>query len=117
MAEAGARLEGHHDFDAFRAADCERESAVVTLESCSVERAGDEIAIEVRALAFLKNMVRVIVGTLLWVGRGRLAPGDVDAILASRDRSRAGPTAPAHGLVLVEVAYGPRDADATSSME
>jgi tRNA pseudouridine38-40 synthase len=116
MAAAAGRLEGRHDFDAFRAADCERESAEITLESLTVERAGDEITIEARAPAFLKNMVRVIAGTLHWVGAGRLAPDDMSSILGSRDRRNAGPTAPPHGLVLVRVFYGPRAPATTSSM-
>jgi tRNA pseudouridine38-40 synthase len=60
---------------------------------------------EIEANAFLFRMVRSIVGTLLWVGQGRSSPQEFEAILASRDRSRAGPTAPAHGLCLVQVKY------------
>lgn len=117
MASAAGRLEGRHDFSAFRAADCARDNAVVTLESCRVMARGDEVAVEVRAPSFLMNMVRIIAGTLLEVGKGRMAAGDVEAVLASRDRSNAGPTAPAHGLVLVEVYYGSRAGPTTSSMQ
>jgi tRNA pseudouridine38-40 synthase len=87
------------------------------MRSCTVARADDEVVIEVRAPAFLKNMVRIIAGTLLAVGSGRLGPADVARILASRDRREAGPTAPAHGLVLVSVDYGPRVPATTSCIE
>jgi tRNA pseudouridine38-40 synthase len=117
MAEAAALLEGRHDFAAFRASDCERDNTVVTMESCRVIARGDEICLEVRAPAFLKNMVRIMAGTLLEAGRGRMTAGDVGDVLASADRRNAGPTAPAHGLVLVEVYYGPRPAPTTSSIE
>ncbi len=116
MGEAAAVLEGRHDFGAFRASDCERASATLPVESCTVVRLDDEVRIEVRGPAFLKNMVRIIAGTLLWVGTGRFSPADVGDILASRDRRRAGPTAAAHGLVLVQVFYGPRAGPSTSSM-
>jgi tRNA pseudouridine38-40 synthase len=117
MAGAAGRLEGHHDFRAFRAADCEREKTQVTLQALSVSREADEVAIEVRAPAFLKNMVRIMAGTLLWVGQGRLGADDVSSILESRDRRRAGPTAPAHGLTLVEVYYERRASPTTSSTQ
>ena len=117
MARAAACLEGRHDFSAFRAADCDREDPVLDVDSCRVIGIGDEVHIEVRAPAFLKNMVRIIAGTLLMAGKGRLAPDAVGEVLASRDRRNAGPTAPPHGLVLVEVYYGSRASAATSSME
>jgi tRNA pseudouridine38-40 synthase len=116
MRDGAARLVGTHDFSAFRAADCEREDPTMTLTSVDVLDPDDTVVVEVRGPAFLKNMVRIIAGTLVEVGRGRLEPAAVSAALASRDRSRAGPTAPAHGLVLVEVTYGPRAAPSTSSM-
>ena len=69
--------------------------------------AAHRIDVDVRGNAFLRNMVRILVGTLVEVGLGRLEPGQVAEIVASRDRTRAGPTAPPHGLTLVEVLYGP----------
>ena len=66
----------------------------------------DRIDIEVRGNAFLRNMVRILVGTLVEVGLGRIDPAQLGEIVASLDRTRAGPTAPAHGLTLVEVLYG-----------
>jgi tRNA pseudouridine38-40 synthase len=105
MAEAAALLIGEHDFAAFRAADCERRTTVRRVFSLAVRRSGPLVTVEVEATAFLKNMVRIIVGTLDEVGRGRLSPDAVAAILAGRDRAAAGPTAPPHGLFLVEVHY------------
>ncbi len=108
MADAAGRLIGVHDFTAFQAADCERDDPTVTMWRLEVSRAGDVVEITAVAPAFLKNMVRIIAGTLIWVGAGRLLSGDVGAILASRDRARAGPTVPPHGLELVRVYYGKR---------
>ena len=103
---AGA-LAGRHDFAAFRAADCEAKSSVRELRAVGLSgQAGDEIAVEIEGTAFLKHMVRNIVGTLVEVGRGKRAPGWVAGVLASKDRTQAGATAPAHGLTLVQVLYG-----------
>lgn len=111
--DAAARLlEGEHDFAAFAAAGHGRESTVRTVLSCRVERDARErelVVIRVSADGFLWNMVRIISGTLLEVGRGKTAPGEVAGVLASRDRGRAGPTAPAHGLCL---AWGLYEGDA-----
>src|SRR2546426_846953 len=71
----------------------------------TIERFGAEIRFEGEPNRFRKQVVRAIVGTLLEVGRGKLKAGDVAGILAARDRTKAGPTAPAHGLYLVRVAY------------
>jgi len=104
--EARALL-GTHDFRAFRAADCERDTTVRTL--FRVEALPDFrgepglLAIEVEGTAFLKNMVRILVGTLVDVARGRLPPGTVRARLDDLDRTRAGITAPPQGLYLDEV--------------
>ena len=70
-----------------------------------LDRRGALLSVEVEGTAFLKHMVRILVGTLVGVGRGELTPDDVDRILAARDRTRAGVTAPAHGLTLVRVDY------------
>lgn len=100
-------LVGTHDFRAFRAADCERETTVRTLWRVDVRRgfAGrdDLVAVEVEGTAFLKNMVRVIVGTLVDVGRKRLPAGTARARLDDGDRTRGGVTAPPDGLYLDEV--------------
>jgi tRNA pseudouridine38-40 synthase len=107
MRRAATALVGRHDFSAFRAADCQASHAVRELKRVDVEGEDrDEIAIYVEGTAFLKHMVRNIVGTLAEVGRGRESSEWVASILESRDRTRGGPTAPAHGLTLVEVSYG-----------
>ncbi len=105
MRAAARPLIGRHDFAAFRAANCERKTTVRTLRRIDVTRAAERIDIEVEGDAFLKNMVRIIVGTLSEAGFGKLAPSDVARILASGDRTLAGPTAPALGLTLVRVNY------------
>lgn len=111
MRAEAAALVGTHDFRAFRAADCERETTVRSLWRVDiVERwqgRDDLVAVEVEGTAFLKNMVRVIVGTLVDVGRGRLPAGTVRARLADLDRTRGGMTAPPDGLYLDEVFVRP----------
>jgi tRNA pseudouridine38-40 synthase len=107
MREAAAPLVGRHDFAAFQAADCEAHHAVRDVRR--IEVAGDpggRVEVVVEATAFVKHMVRNLVGTLVEVGLGRRAPGSIDGLLASRDRRRAGPTAPAQGLCLEAVFYG-----------
>lgn len=111
MQQAAALLVGHHDFRAFRSASCERLTTHRTMHRLAVVRQSDcpaAVHIEVEATAFLRNMVRILAGTLVDVGRGRLTPAAVAALLHSGDRTRAGPTAPAHGLILWRVDYGPR---------
>ena len=105
MQAAAEPLRGRHDFAAFRAADCERNTTERTLSRIDVQRVDDEIVVEVEGDAFLKNMVRIIVGTLCEAGRGELDAGGLREILEARDRTRAGMTAPAHGLYLVQVFY------------
>jgi tRNA pseudouridine38-40 synthase len=107
MRAGAAHLLGRHDFSAFRAADCEAAHAVREVRALDVEgAAGDEIVFTVNGTAFLKHMVRNLVGTLVEVGRGKRAPSWVAEVLAGRDRTRAGVTAPPHGLALLEVFYG-----------
>ncbi len=105
MREAAAALVGTHDFSAFRAADCEAENPVRQVVHSGLTETENMLVYRIEATAFLKHMVRAIVGTLVRVGSGDLAVGDVAAILAGKDRSRAGSTAPPHGLVLVAVRY------------
>jgi tRNA pseudouridine38-40 synthase len=103
---AAVHLIGEHDFSAFRAAGCSAAHAnrkVSAIEITATEETTFEI--HVRGNAFLRNMVRIIAGTLVAVGEGRLEPDEVAEILASRDRTRAGQTAPAQGLTLMEVYY------------
>jgi tRNA pseudouridine38-40 synthase len=109
MREAAARLVGRHDFAAFQAADCACDHAVRDLRRLDVigERGG-RIDCVVEATAFVKHMVRNLAGTLVEVGLGKRTPGSIDALLASGDRTKAGPTAPPQGLCLEEVFYPPR---------
>lgn len=105
MAKAGQHLIGEHDFAAFCATESRHKPTRRRVEALALVRRGDSIDLTVRADSFLHNMVRIIVGTLVEVGRGRRTEADVKAILESRDRRRAGFTAPAHGLYLEHVSY------------
>jgi tRNA pseudouridine38-40 synthase len=105
--DAAARLlEGEHDFAAFRAADAEPvRSTVRRVLGSRVAREGELVVYRIEATAFLKHMVRNVVGTLVEVGGGGRPVEDLAAVLAGRDRGRAGATAPPHGLCLVAVRY------------
>lgn len=105
MRRAGAALLGRHDFSAFRASDCEAATTVREVRRLAVQRADEIVTVEIEATAFLKHMVRNIVGTLVEVGLGRRAVESVAEVLACGDRGEAGVTAPAHGLCLVKVFY------------
>jgi len=105
MHSAAQSLIGRQDFTSFRAAACQADSPVKTLDFLSVSRAGDEIHINAHARSFLHHQVRNMAGTLKLVGEGKWSRDDVAAALTARDRSRAGPTAPADGLYLTRVDY------------
>ncbi|MFQ3661690.1 MAG: tRNA pseudouridine(38-40) synthase TruA [Chloroflexaceae bacterium] len=111
MAEALALLEGTHDFAAFTAPSAEQKSTVRTVHQArlrEVELLGRPlIAVDLAANAFLQHMVRVIVGTVLQVGRGRMGVTEFRQVLEGRDRKAAGPTAAPHGLILMSVSYPP----------
>lgn len=106
MRRAARALVGTHDFACFRAAGSEEGSSVRTLTRCQLEgEARAEIRLLVEGDGFLRHMVRALAGTLVEVGWGRRAADSMAAMLASRDRGRAGRTAPAQGLTLVRVDY------------
>lgn len=103
MRQAAVYLEGEHDFKSFCQANTQAETTVRTIYSVEVEGQGEDIVIRVCGNGFLYNMVRIIAGTLMEVGKGRMQPEDVPDILAAKDRGAAGPTAPAHGLTLMKI--------------
>src|SRR3989454_12813425 len=106
MVAGAAALEGTHAFGAFRGGGSSGRTTVCTLQRAGIAQSGDMVIFTFEADRFLRHMVRMIVGTLLKVGAGRLVPEAVSGILAAEDNRRAGPRAPAHGLYLVRVIYG-----------
>ncbi len=121
MREGAARLVGEHDFAAFAAASHGRQTTVRTIHACDVIDLGPvpplasgtdhdwsrRIRIEVSGNGFLYNMVRIIAGTLVEVGRGKMSPDDITSAIESTDRTRAGPTLPGQGLCLEWIEYPP----------
>ncbi len=105
MKEAAAYLVGEHDFKSFCSADSQVESTVRTIYDLSVTEDGGDIVISVCGNGFLYNMVRIITGTLLEAGKGKIEPNEMIQILKAKDRQAAGPTAPAHGLTLVKYEF------------
>ena len=105
MQEAIRCLVGEHDFSSFQAAGCDAVHPVRTVYRVSVDGRDELLVLTIEATAFLRHMVRNIVGTLVEVGRAERSPKSFSELLESRDRTRAGPTAPAHGLFLMEVKY------------
>ncbi len=105
MTRAAALLTGRHDFTSFRAAACQAASPVRTLDRLGVAAAGESVFVSAGARSFLHSQVRILVGALVDVGRGKRRAEDMTAVLAARDRAAAGPTAPAAGLCLMEVSY------------
>ena len=105
MHEAAQAFIGKHDFTTFRAAECQAQSPVKTLDHITVARHGDMIDITVDARSFLHHQVRSMVGSLKLVGEGKWPVGEIAAALLARDRSRCGPVAPPSGLYLMRVDY------------
>jgi tRNA pseudouridine38-40 synthase len=105
MHAAAQVLVGQHDFTTFRAAECQAQSPVKTLDRLDVSRRADEIHIEASARSFLHHQIRSFAGTLKLVGEGKWTPRDVADALAAKDRARCGPVAPPDGLYLVRVDY------------
>ncbi len=109
MRDASTALIGQHDFASFQAAGSPRKTTIRTVHeltiSCEATETTDFISIEIEADGFLYNMVRNIVGSLVDVGRGKQNPAWIASVVQARDRRMAGPTAPAHGLILLSVSY------------
>jgi tRNA pseudouridine38-40 synthase len=104
MAVAAQAFVGRHDFCAFRTSGCDARTTIRDIFSCDLQHEGDLLHIDVRGGGFLRNMVRMMVGTLVDIGRGKRGAGDV-ALLLRGELPRAGPTAPPQGLCLMEVHY------------
>ncbi|MBE6637811.1 MAG: tRNA pseudouridine(38-40) synthase TruA [Ruminococcaceae bacterium] len=107
MQQAATAFLGTHDFSALMAAGSDIVDPVRTIYRCDVTRYNDTVTVSVAGNGFLYHMVRILVGTLVAVSEGKLIPQDIPTILASRDRARAGMTAPACGLCLNRVSYQP----------
>jgi tRNA pseudouridine38-40 synthase len=105
MTRAAALFVGEHDFESFRSAQCDAAHARRYLWRSAVTFEDDLVTYEVRGNAFCRNMIRCLAGSLVDIGRGRLREQDVADIMAARDRTRAGVTAPPEGLTLEEVYY------------
>ena len=109
MNEGAKAFLGTHDFAAFCAAGAQVSTTVRTIFDCHVEKQGESVRILVTGDGFLYNMVRILVGTLLFVSEGKIDPADLPAIIESGERIRAGKTAPPQGLYLNRVEYDPAD--------
>jgi tRNA pseudouridine38-40 synthase len=105
MRRAISCLTGEHDFSSFRATGCDAVHPIRRVYQNSLERRGDLLIYTIEATAFLRHMVRNIAGTLVEVGRGARRAESVKELLEARDRTKAGATAPPHGLFLVKVNY------------
>ena len=105
MQKAAEYFVGEHDFKSFCSPAATVESTVRTIYKCQVSKEGELITIEVQGNGFLYNMVRIMAGTLMEVGCGRMLPEQIPDILKQKDRNAAGPTAPAKGLCLVKYEY------------
>ena len=105
MNDAAACLLGERDFECFSKSNTDVRTFICDLRSAAWHRQDNQLIFTVTADRFLRNMVRAMVGTLLEVGKGKLSPKDVNSIIKSRDRARAGVSVPAKGLSLVRVVY------------
>ena len=105
MKQAIKYFEGEHDFKAFKASGTSSKSSVRTIYSANIKKEGERIIIELTGNGFLYNMVRIISGTLVDIGLGKIKPEELPNIIESKDRTKAGKTLPPQGLFLVEVKY------------
>jgi tRNA pseudouridine38-40 synthase len=108
MRAAAALLVGEQDFSAFRSSECQAKSPLRTLHALDIEQHGERIDFVLRANAFLHHMVRNIVGSLVYVGKGKHPPRWISEVLTSRDRSKAAPTFGPQGLYLDKIEYPPQ---------
>jgi tRNA pseudouridine38-40 synthase len=108
MRAAAALLVGEHDFSAFRSSECQAKSPVRTIHEFAVSKKRETIRFEIRANAFLHHMVRNLVGTLVYVGKGKHPAAWVQQVLESRDRAKAAPTFGPEGLYLEKIEYEPK---------
>ncbi len=105
MIEASEFLIGTHDFQSFTTLKSKKKSTVKTIYSIDITKENNIIDIQIKGNSFLWNMVRIICGTLIEVGRCNISPNDIEKILKQQKRQEAGPNAPAHALFLKEVEY------------
>ena len=105
MKKAIKYFEGEHDFKGFKASGTSSKSSVRIIYNAEIKQSSDRIFIELTGNGFLYNMVRIIAGTLVDVGLGKIEPEDLPEIINSKDRTKAGKTLPPYGLYLVEVKY------------
>jgi tRNA pseudouridine38-40 synthase len=105
MHEAAQVLLGHHDFTTFRAAECQANSALRTLDQLDVARYGEFVEVRTASRSFLHNQVRSMVGSLKFVGEGKWTAADLKAALDAKDRKACGAVAPPEGLYLTRVDY------------
>jgi tRNA pseudouridine38-40 synthase len=109
MRRAALHFLGEQDMSAFRSAHCDSKSTIRNIRAVDITKEGDLVTIEIEANAFLRNMARVMVGSLVEVGRGSHPPEWLAQVIATKDRTLAGVTAPAHGLCLKVVYYAPSE--------
>lgn len=107
MQRAASAFEGRHDFSSFATQETRTRERTVHLSSLRVE--GSELRLHIAADGFLRNMVRTVVGTLLWVGQGKVDAEEIPELIAARDRGRAGPNVAPHGLYFAEAGFEPWD--------
>lgn len=105
MANAAKLLEGEHDFSAFRSSECQGKTPVTTIKDLTVSAEGDFVILSVRGVTFLHNMVRILAGTLVEVGLGKISSADLQEIIKNKDRTNAGKTMSAHGLYFTKAVY------------
>ena len=105
MQKAIKYFEGEHDFKAFKASGTSSKSSVRKIYKTKIQKDGERIIIELTGNGFLYNMVRIITGTLVEVGLGKIKPEEIPNIIESKDRTRAGKTLPPYGLYLIKVEY------------